>query len=98
MNTKAIAMDKNLVVEEERHEGIYEWGFNAFHPLTDISDFFDKNKNLSKNATEDEYMEDFWEDLRQLRKRELVINPVLKIQKFFSGWLYRTKEKRKKQN
>ena len=89
-------MDRNMIVEEERHEGIYEWGFHSFHPLTDISAIFHKNKNLSKNASEDEYMEDFWEDLRQVRKMELAVNPAIKIQKVFRGWLYRTKEKRKK--
>ena len=98
MKTKALAVDKNMIVEEERHEGICEWGFHPFHLLTDISAFLNQDKKFRKNANEDEYMDDFWEDLRQIRKKQLDVNPVLKIQKIFRGWIYRAKEKRKKNN
>ena len=94
--TKALAVDKNMIVEEERSEGIYEWGLPPFHPLTDISPIFEEKKKFDKNATEDEYMEDFWQDLRRIRQKQLLINPILRIQKVFRGWLFRTKQHRKK--
>jgi hypothetical protein len=39
-------------------------------------------------------MQDFWITLKMLRRRYEVVNPIIKIQKVFRGWIFREKLRR----
>lgn len=41
-------------------------------------------------------MKEFWDDIWELRKKQIEMNPALKIQKVFRGWLWRTSQSRGK--
>jgi ribosomal protein S8 len=66
----------------------------VFCPESDITDIYAKKNYLNEYATEEEYMQDFWITLKLLRRRYEEVNPIIKIQKVFRGWIFREKLRR----
>lgn len=42
-------------------------------------------------------MMEFWEDIAEIRKKQMIMNPIIKIQKYYRGWIYRIKKVRELQ-
>ena len=92
-STSAIAFDRNLIAAEERTGQLMPHSA-SYAPGTDIANLLLKRSTTNNYSTEEEYMQDFWQSLRLLRKRHEAINPAIKIQKCFRGWVFREKLRR----
>lgn len=91
-STSAIAFDRHLIAQEEKTVQLLPLS-PAYASSTDISHLLLK-RSTNNYTTEEEYMHDFWLSLNQLRKRHEAINPAIKIQKCFRGWIFRLKLRR----
>lgn len=90
--TSVIAVDKNMVVQEERTSELPSSNFEAFSHETDISEYLLKKNTINRHASEEEYMRELWVEMNQLRKKHEKLFPIIKIQKWFRGWSIREKK------
>lgn len=91
-STSVIAVDHNIVVQEERSPSISQHPLQPLplSPATRVSELLGTRK-FNRNASEEEYMREFWNDMQVLRGHWVQVHPILKIQKVWRGWSQRNK-------
>lgn len=88
-HTNVIAIDHNLVVEEERVPGIFE-SVQAFSPETLVKFPLLAIEERPERLTEDDYICYFHQELRILRRHHIKVNPIIRLQSLYRGYKVRS--------